>query len=83
MYTGYNFNPAGFLAPTIGQSTNGHACVNTDGCEHFGFSVSGAPPTTARYYWLDSVPNAAAVPEPSIAILALFSTVICMAIRRR
>src|SRR3954464_7654962 len=39
-FTGYNFNPAGYIAPTVGQSTNGHACVDVSGCEHFGFSMS-------------------------------------------
>lgn len=51
-FTGYNFDPLGYLAPTIGQSTNGHACVNTPGCEHFGFAVTSQP-TQTRYYWLD------------------------------
>jgi hypothetical protein len=53
-YTGYNFGGASFLSPTVGQSTNGHTCVNTPGCEHFGFSVVGTQPTAARYYWLDA-----------------------------
>jgi hypothetical protein len=53
VYTGYNFNGAVSLAPTVGQSTNGHSCVNTAGCEHFGFSTVGTQPTAARYYWLD------------------------------
>ena len=52
-YSGYNFSPAGFLAPTVGQSTNGHTCVNTPGCEHFGFSTVANQPTAARYFWLD------------------------------
>lgn len=52
-YSGYNFSPARFLAPTVGQSTNGHTCVNTPGCEHFGFSTITNQPTAARYYWLD------------------------------
>jgi hypothetical protein len=51
-FTGYNFNPNGFIAPTIGQSTNGHFCVNIPGCEHFGFAV-GTQPTNTRYFWLD------------------------------
>jgi PEP-CTERM motif len=52
-YEGYNFDPSGFLpanAPV--QNTNGHACVGTAGCEHFGFSVS-TQPTATRFYWLD------------------------------
>jgi hypothetical protein len=52
-FTGYNFEPNGYLAPTVGQSTNGHACVNTAGCEHFGFAVTSQP-TTTRYYWTDN-----------------------------
>jgi hypothetical protein len=52
-YTDYNFNALGYLAPTVGQSTNGHACVNTSGCEHFGYSTIGIQPTAANYYWLD------------------------------
>jgi hypothetical protein len=53
-YTGYNFAPSGYLpANTVGQSTNGHACVGTAGCEHFGFSLTGAQPTATRFYWLD------------------------------
>jgi hypothetical protein len=51
-FSGYNFNPAGYIAPTVGQSTNGHACVNVNGCEHFGFSMS-AQPTATHYYWTD------------------------------
>ena len=51
-FAGYNFDPSGFLTPTVGQNTNGHSCVNTPGCEHFGFSV-GQQPTTTRFYWLD------------------------------
>ena len=32
-YSGYNFDPSGFLpANTVGVSTNGHACVGTEGC---------------------------------------------------
>jgi len=53
-YTDYNFNSLGYLAPTVGQSTNGHACVNTAGCEHFGFSTLGVQPTAAKYFWLDA-----------------------------
>jgi hypothetical protein len=52
-FSGYNFDPAGYLTPTAGVSTNGHACVNTEGCEHFGFST-GASPTATRYYWTDA-----------------------------
>jgi len=51
-FTGYNFNASGFLAPSAGQSTNGHFCVNIPGCEHFGFAVN-AQPSATRYYWLD------------------------------
>jgi len=51
-FSSYNFNPAGYLAPTVGQSTNGHACVNTAGCEHFGFAVTAQPAQT-RYFWTD------------------------------
>lgn len=70
IYTGYNLDASGFLAPTVGQSTNGHACVGTVGCEHFGFSVVGSQPTAARFYWLDSNGNRigtqpAAIPMPS------------------
>jgi hypothetical protein len=54
IYTGYNLNPGGFLAPVVNPtSTNGHTCVGTEGCEHFGFSVTGVQPIAARYYWLD------------------------------
>ncbi|MDZ4782918.1 MAG: hypothetical protein SGJ19_21930 [Planctomycetia bacterium] len=52
-FTGYNFSATGSLAPSVGQNTNGHLCVNVPGCEHFGFAVS-AQPTATRYYWLDS-----------------------------
>jgi hypothetical protein len=52
-FSGYNFGGANALAPSVGQNTNGHLCVNVPGCEHFGFSVS-AQPTATRYYWLDS-----------------------------
>jgi hypothetical protein len=52
-FTGYNFSASGSLAPSVGQNTNGHLCVNVPGCEHFGFSVS-AQPTATRYFWLDS-----------------------------
>ena len=51
-FSGYNFNPAGYMEPTVGTSTNGHACVQTAGCEHFGFSLA-AQPTATRYYWTD------------------------------
>jgi hypothetical protein len=53
-YTGYNFGGRTSLAPTVGTSTNGHTCVNTPGCEHFGFSTIGASPTGAKFYWLDA-----------------------------
>ncbi len=53
-YSGYNFSSSGYLpANTIGQSTNGHTCVGTAGCEHFGFSLTGAQPAAFRFYWLD------------------------------
>ncbi len=52
-FTGYNFTADGFIPPTPGQSTNGHACVDTAGCEHFGFAVN-TQPTATRYFWLDS-----------------------------
>jgi len=52
-FVGYNFGGANALAPSVGQNTNGHLCVNVPGCEHFGFAVS-AQPTATRYYWLDS-----------------------------
>ena len=52
-FSGYNFDPSGYIAPTVGQSTNGHTCVNTPGCEHFGFAVS-AQPTATRYFWTDA-----------------------------
>lgn len=53
-YSGYNFTTDGYLpANTVGVSTNGHACVGTAGCEHFGFSVTGVQPSAARFYWLD------------------------------
>src|SRR3954467_4309204 len=51
-FNGYNFSPTGYLEPTVGTSTNGHACVNTSGCEHFGFSLSSQP-TATHYYWID------------------------------
>jgi hypothetical protein len=53
-FTGYNFSPNGFIPPTPGTSTNGHMCVDTPGCEHFGFSVS-ANPTATQYFWLDQL----------------------------
>ncbi len=53
-YTDYNFNSSGFLDPILNPpSTNGHTCVSTEGCEHFGFSLRGVQPTASRYYWLD------------------------------
>lgn len=70
-YSGYNFNSDGFLpANTIGVSTNGHQCVGTQGCEHFGFSVVGTQPSAARFYWLDQngdrIGNMpVAIPSPS------------------
>lgn len=65
-YSGYNFSPSGYLpANTVGVSTNGHACVGTEGCEHFGFSVTGVQPTAARFYWLDQSGNRiTTMPEP-------------------
>jgi hypothetical protein len=68
-FSGYNFDPSGYIAPTVGTTTNGHTCVNTPGCEHFGFSVS-ANPSATRYYWLDQagqrIGNAPmAVPTPT------------------
>ncbi|TWT95431.1 hypothetical protein Pla108_35790 [Botrimarina colliarenosi] len=54
VYEGYNFGGADFLAPTVGQSTNGHTCVGTPGCEHFGFSTVGGQPTASHFYWLDA-----------------------------
>jgi len=52
-FEGYNFGGSSFLpANTVGQNTNGHTCVNTAGCEHFGFSVT-TQPTATRFYWLD------------------------------
>jgi hypothetical protein len=57
VYSGYNFNGANVLPPTVGQSTNGHTCVNTPGCEHFGFSTVGQQPTASNFYWLDSAGN--------------------------
>ncbi|MGE5609167.1 MAG: hypothetical protein ACM359_07925 [Bacillota bacterium] len=51
-FTGYNFDPAGYLIPTVGQSTNGHYAVNIKGAEHFGFAVASQP-TATRFYWLD------------------------------
>lgn len=66
-YAGYNFSPNGYLpANTVGQSTNGHACVGTAGCEHFGFSV-GNQPTAARFYWLDQTGNRIGTMPESIA----------------
>jgi len=57
-YKGYNFNPAvnnGSLAPAANPiNTNGHTCVNTEGCEHFGFWLRGAAqPTATRFFWLN------------------------------
>ncbi|RIK74617.1 MAG: hypothetical protein DCC68_22730 [Planctomycetota bacterium] len=71
IYSGYNFKPSGFLAPTVGQSTNGHFCVNVSGCEHFGFSARSQP-TATRFYWLDRNlqridPMPAPIPNPTWA----------------
>ena len=68
-YSGYNFDPQGYLSPTVGRNTNGHTCVNTPGCEHFGFAVSSQP-TNSKFFWLDSamsrIGNApAAIPMPT------------------
>jgi len=56
-YSGYNFNAAvnnGSLNPvTSPVNTNGHTCVNTEGCEHFGFWLNGAQPTATRFFWLN------------------------------
>lgn len=58
VFEDYNFNLAvtlGSLAPNLNPvSTNGHALVNTDGGEHFGFAVTEQP-TTTRFYWLNKV----------------------------
>ncbi|GMV98830.1 MAG: hypothetical protein AMXMBFR83_31780 [Phycisphaerae bacterium] len=51
-FTGYNFDPVGYIIPTVGMNTNGHYAVNLKGCEHFGFAVR-VQPTATRYYWLD------------------------------
>ena len=51
-FSGYNFDSSGYIAPTVGTATTGHTCVNTPGCEHFGFALSGNP-TATNYYWLD------------------------------
>ena len=53
-FDGYNFSGIpGFIAPNPNPpSTNGHACVGTAGCEHFGFSAS-VQPTVMRFFWLD------------------------------
>jgi len=57
-YKGYNFNPAvnnGSLAPVANPiNTNGHTCVNTEGCEHFGFWIKGGvQPAAKRFFWLN------------------------------
>ncbi len=76
-FTGYNFDPSGFMIPRIGQNTNGHFAVNQPGCEHFGFSIVGTQPTTTRFFWLDqnsqrigtkpmSIPNATWTYNPPI-----------------
>ena len=53
-FDGYNFSGiSGFIAPHPNPpTTNGHACVGTAGCEHFGFSAS-LQPTAMRFFWLD------------------------------
>ncbi len=40
--------------PFVGSisPTDGHTCIQTQGCEHFGVALNGTPNTT-RYYWLD------------------------------
>ena len=40
--------------PFVGSisPTDGHTCIQTTGCEHFGVALNGTPSTT-RYYWLD------------------------------
>jgi hypothetical protein len=56
-FTGYTFDPSGYMIPRVGQSTNGHFAVNLPGCEHFGFSIVGTQPTTTRFFWLDQPGN--------------------------
>ena len=53
-FDGYNFpGSPGYIAPDPNPtSTNGHQCVGTAGCEHFGFSTS-VQPTAMRFFWLD------------------------------
>ena len=52
----YNFNATvtnGSLNPNPNPaSTNGHALVNTDGGEHFGFAANEQP-TAMRFFWLN------------------------------
>ena len=57
-FDGYNFpGTPGYIAPHPNPpSTNGHACVGTAGCEHFGFSAL-VQPTAMRFYWLDQSGN--------------------------
>lgn len=55
-FTGYNFDPSGFMITRVGQTTNGHFAVNLPGCEHFGFSVQKQP-TNTRFFWLDQSSN--------------------------
>jgi hypothetical protein len=57
-FDGYNFPGAlSYIAPNQSPpSTNGHACVGTAGCEHFGFSAS-VQPTAMRFFWLDQSGN--------------------------
>jgi len=40
--------------PFVGSisPTDGHTCIQTQGCEHFGVALNGTPSTT-RYYWLN------------------------------
>ncbi|MGN6370317.1 MAG: hypothetical protein ACTHN5_18840 [Phycisphaerae bacterium] len=52
VFTGYNFTANGYITPTVGQTTNGHYCVNLPGCEHFGFAV-GVQPGKTSFFWLD------------------------------
>jgi hypothetical protein len=53
IYDDYSFGGNDLLAQTAHpDSTNGHLCVNTPGCEHFGFSVRQQP-TSTRFYWRD------------------------------
>lgn len=56
-YSSYSATTGSFsysVAPFGGApaSTGGHFCVQIQGCEHFGFSVTKQP-TATRYFWLD------------------------------